>query len=479
MGNGIQHCVCCDGLRAWMNSSSAQSSASGIGAEVRSHHDLAAVEEARPSDLLPQGLSRNQQKKLLARQARQDRKGQKKVQKQSDSLAIALGRLAEMLPAPPGALDASQPEGVRLRLCAAFGARAGYRSLPLAFGPQLDEGMAAVGSVLVRPEKYGAKFLPQEYSLLHKLWAVLGGDCAGAGVLDIGAGNANCAVLAAMLLGLTVICVERESPREELRAEMQLPPHLRSRIIRLEADIEDFGRAQLQEVASAHGLSRMVFVAKHPCGVGVDRSIECAARLQADQRAGATSVTIVGAVIATCCTNKLCLDDNQVSRVSEFCNFYSQDLPAFVGDLGMAQLERTVEIMSRCSAWRTAAGSNGNAIHTDQLEWAELFEDALQTLRLRRLDRIFGASTEVRFAPSSCTLQDRCLIAGPPPLPTGIFAHDGTSSDPAFLAQLRQSAGRLLADTGAIDCRPRGLKSAKYGFDYSNGMGDDLEGLSD
>lgn len=424
------------------------------------------------ADVQGASLSKSQQKKLLARQMRQDRKGQKKLHKQTDAIVATFAALDNALPALAEGSEEVRDDtaGLRRRLCGVFGTQERYRSLPLSFGPQLEEGLAVLGPVLLRPPKYGAKFLPQEYSLLHKMWVMLGGACApGTGVLDIGAGNANCAVLAAALLGLTVICVERESPREELRAEARLPEALRRRVVRVEADVEDFGPDELQRVASAHGLRRLVLVAKHPCGIGADRSIECTARLCAS-RAERTSVSveIIGVVMATCCTNKLCLDDARISRVAEFCRFYAGDVPGFGGAEDEAGFERAVEVMSRCSAWRTASESLGNAIQPEQLEWAELFEDALQTLRLRRLAQIFGASSEIRFAPRECTLQDRCLVAAPSPIPEGIRAHGEASTDPAFLMQLRTAAAQLLADTGPIDCRPLGLKSAKYDFDYTD-----------
>lgn len=313
----------------------------------------------------------------------------------------------------------------------------------------------------MRQPKYNAKFMPQEYSLLHKVWELLGRDCSQAGVLDIGAGNANCAVLAASLLNLTVICVERESPRPELRAEAKLPAALRRRVIRLEMDVADFDASALQEVAAASGIRRFVVVAKHPCGIGVDRSIGCASRL----RRGPGQASLVGIVMATCCTNKISFDDVRATRVPEFCGLYSKS-SRFCAHQGVgAPFERVVETMSRCSAWRSASGSDGNAIHADQLAWAELFEDALQSLRLRRLEEVFGFATEVRFAPSECTLQDRCLVAAASPLPPGIWAHGEDCEDTAFVSSLRTAVGDLLAETGPIDCRPLGLKSSRYDSD--------------
>merc|ERR1719437_177310 len=100
-------------------------------------------------------------------------------------------------------------------------------------------------------------------------------------------------------------------------------------------------------------------------------------------------------------------------------------------------MERTVGVMSRCSAWRTASNSLGNAILPEQCEWAELFEDMVQSLRLQRLERIFGAAEELRFAPIECTLQDRCLVAAPPPLPAALWMQ---GADQAFQAQLASAA---------------------------------------
>ena len=280
-------------------------------------------------------------------------------------------------------------------------------------------------------------------------------------MLDIGAGNANCAVLAATLLGLTVICVERESPRKELRAEEQLPPALKARVIRIEADIADFDTATLANLALSHRLERFVLVAKHPCGIGVDRSIDCALQLrQPSDLSGRPPPRLLGVVIATCCTNKLSLDDFRESRVEEFCALNVS------GSSKTDALVRAVEVMSKCSAWRSASGSLGNAITSEQVSWAELFEDHLQSLRLKRLSIAFGSSAEVRFAPRECTLQDRCLLAAEDTIPEAASAC--VISDPPFLQQLERGVEELFKEAGGpLDCRPKGLKSAKYDFDYT------------
>lgn len=412
----------------------------------------------------PPALSKGQLRKIAAREIRQQKKGQKKFQRQADALGSALSTLqaafGDLLDHP-----CKDQDELRASLRDTFGVAENYGQLLAAHGPIPTEGIPVMGSALVRPPKYNSKFLPQEYSLVHKVWALLGGDCEGTGVVDVGAGNANCAVLIATLLGMTVICVEKESPREELRAEAHMPEALRRRVLRLESDIEDFTAAKLEEVALAHGLRRVVLLAKHPCGIGADRTIECADRLS---KVVSASLSIVGAVMATCCANKLCSDDAHVPHVAEFCGYYRAACRCPQGAGAGAGLERVVDVMSRCSAWRTASESEGNAIGPEQVAWAELFEDGLQALRIQRLCDIFGAATQVRFAPRECTLQDRCLLAGAPPLPSELWAHGENTA--AFTTQLRQAAEALCASSGPIDCRPKGLQSLKYDFDYTNGV---------
>ncbi|CAE7805706.1 unnamed protein product [Symbiodinium necroappetens] len=429
--------------------------------------EAAATVEAEAPCKPKQETSKRQQKKQVLRDARQERKGEKKLQKQVEALEAALAALDGCLKEHLGDVGHDRADrATRDALLEAFGATGcRYQELPLVHGPCPAEGLRLLGSCLLRPQRYNAKFLPQEYSLLHKVWSLVGGDTKRCGVLDIGAGNANCAVLAAALLGLTVICVERESPRKELRAEEQLPTALKGKVIRIEADIADFDTAALASLACRHDLDRFVLLAKHPCGIGVDRSIEMAVQLRRSSRLPASEPqppTLLGVVIATCCTNKLSLDDFRESRVEEFCAMYAD--PTGTRSKTLA-LVRAVEVMSRCSAWRSASASLGNAITSQQVSWAELFEDHLQSLRLKRLSTAFGASVEVRFAPRECTLQDRCLLAAESSVPEAIYA----SSDPAFLQQLTRGVRELSeAAGGPLDCRPKGLKSAKYDFDYTD-----------
>jgi len=266
-----------------------------------------------------------------------------------------------------------------------------------------------------------------------------------------------------------------------------MPPSLCERVVRVESDIADFDFAALRSVCLSRGLTRAVIVAKHPCGIGADLTIDWAARLKASEN---SQPSILGLVMATCCTNKLTQDDWHVSHVAEFCTFYSSSVsrprtsslqlatakksllePAASPlpqspQLPIPPLERAVELMSRCSAWRTATHSFGSGIDPEQITWAERFEDGIQILRLRRLKTIFGDAVQVRFAPRECTMQDRCLIAGASSLPPSLLAN-GDDDDACFFASLQRGLDGLLAEGGPIDCRPKGLKSAKYEFDYT------------
>jgi len=425
-------------------------------------------------------ISRNHQKKLAMRQARRERKVQRKVQKQSDALDATVLHLGQAMEQWSGEPCSSREELVA-RLVALFDVTCPYHNLPQAQGPQPEVGVPLLGRAVRRPDRYNEKFLPQEYSLIHKVWTLLEGDCKDAGVVDVGAGNACCAVLLAVLFGLTVICVERESPRAELRAETYLPEAYQRLVIRLESDVEDFGIEELQQAAAdAGGIRRLVLLAKHPCGIGADRTIDLASKLmplanKVDASQAECGPQILGLIMATCCTNKLFQDDYHDNHVAEFCSFYSRQTcaPQLQLDAGSEEqlpdgMLSAVETMSRCSAWRNTCGSHGSRITPEQVALAESFEDALQALRTKRLQSIFGEALQVRFAPRACTMQDRCLLATPKPMPD--FFNEASPGQ--FISELRAAADALCSSTGPIDCRPRGLKSAKYDFDFTEELPD-------
>mmetsp|Transcript_18339 Transcript_18339/g.42828 ORF Transcript_18339/g.42828 Transcript_18339/m.42828 type:complete len:479 (+) Transcript_18339:94-1530(+) len=448
-------------------------------AQPGSEEALLEAEEPPPPEA---GTSRNHQKKLAMRQARRERKVQRKVQKQSDALDATVLHLGQALEQWSGESCTTQEELVA-RLQALFDVSCPYHDLPQAQGPEPEVGVPLLGRAVRRPDRYNEKFLPQEYSLIHKVWTLFEGDCKDAGVVDVGAGNACCAVLLAVLFGLTVFCVERESPRSELRAETYLPEAYQRLVIRIESDVEDFGIRELQQAAAdAGGIRRLVLLAKHPCGIGADRTIDLAAKLmpladtveqkstQADR-----GPQILGLIMATCCTNKLFQDDYHEGHVAEFCSFYSRQTctpqlsPAVENRADVPDgMVSAVETMSRCSAWRNTCGSRGSRITPEQVALAESFEDALQALRTKRLQSIFGDAVQVRFAPRACTMQDRCLLATPHPMPD--FFNEALPG--RFIRELRVAADALCSSTGPIDCRPRGLKSAKYDFDFTEELPD-------
>ena len=125
-----------------------------------------------------------------------------------------------------------------------------------------------VDRFLWRPHKYNEKYACQELSLLYQLYRLGGDECDL--VLDVGGGNANLSCLIAVVLDVPVVCVEMESPREELRGEAWLPPEFKRKgaVTRVEALVQDY---ELPE-----GFSNVLVLGKHLCGPGTDAAIEFA-----------------------------------------------------------------------------------------------------------------------------------------------------------------------------------------------------------
>ena len=155
-------------------------------------------------------------------------------------------------------------------------------SLPQARSCQL------IDQFLWRPHKYNEKYASQELSLLYQLFRLGGKDCDL--VLDVGGGNANLSCLIALVFDVPVVCVEMESPREELRGEAWLPEPLKGRgaVTRVESLIQDY--------TLPPGYSRVLVLGKHLCGPGTDAAIEFAATHRE---------RVLGCVFATCCCCKL------------------------------------------------------------------------------------------------------------------------------------------------------------------------------
>jgi len=83
-----------------------------------------------------------------------------------------------------------------------------YRALPRAFHSQ---GLDVLATMVHRSSKYQDKFLPQELSLLGKVWAIAGGDGADLAVVDIGAGNGCLALIASLALDAQAILVDHKA----------------------------------------------------------------------------------------------------------------------------------------------------------------------------------------------------------------------------------------------------------------------------
>ena len=112
-----------------------------------------------------------------------------------------------------------------------------YRNLPALGAPEIlgvDSSLDAkareqaatvrstelLGKFLRRPEKYHEKYSSQELALLFFVWLMVrerGEDAKKMTVLDVGAGNANLSALISIVLDVDVVCVEMESPRDELK----------------------------------------------------------------------------------------------------------------------------------------------------------------------------------------------------------------------------------------------------------------------
>ena len=216
-----------------------------------------------------------------------------------------------------------------------------------------------------------------------KVWALAGSPDGQEGkdiaVVDIGAGNGSLAMLAALLLGGHAVLVDHTLPPEPLRVEGRLPAEYRHRILRVTGDVGDLDAQEaLEPVLAKHGLSRVVVIAKHLCGVGTDLALKLLRRWCRDGlTSGAHRAELLGAVIATCCGHKIGTEDAQVYREIHARDPYLTRITGQDGD----RLETFLKICTRCVAWRTTAGASANRITDKQVRAAELFEDALQEPR--------------------------------------------------------------------------------------------------
>jgi len=342
-----------------------------------------------------------------------------------------------------------------------------YRSLPEAFGPQ--EGLEVLASMMDRAPKYQEKFLPQELSLLTKLWALAvpaeteenppGNETA---VVDIGAGNGVLAFLAALTLGGFAILIDRALPPEVLRIEEKLPDNYRKRILRITADVASIDFVHdLEPVLQQHGIKRIVVIAKHLCGLGADLATHVIRKWHDNNNVSkpteSKGIEIVGAVIATCCGHRIGGSEHET-----YAELYHDD-PYLCGLTGgdASHLPKLLSLCTRCVAWRTTGGAVGSRVTDVQVRAGELFEDMLQQPRLNLLRRLFPAAAEVTFVNARHSLQNRCLIAG-----SESALQRAKEPPPAFVVALCQARSELIGVLGGpLVLKPKGFASSKYDYD--------------
>ena len=242
-----------------------------------------------------------------------------------------------------------------------------YRQLPEAIP---EDAAFELQEMIVRPPKYHAKYLLQEWSILGKLFGLAekGRDLC---VVDIGAGNGSLALLAALLLDSHALLIDHTLPPEPMRVENRLPLELKQRLLRLTGDVGLLKQEEMDSLLEAHGIKRVLVIAKHLCGVATDLALEllkgwCGSKLQ-----------VQGTVMATCCMHKIAKKD-----MESYADLHLQD--PYLQQLTGGERPRLLEFLrvcTRCVAWRTTAEAHQSRISEKQVRLAELFEDALQQPR--------------------------------------------------------------------------------------------------
>lgn len=307
---------------------------------------------------------------------------------------------------------------------AALQVRTSYRSLPDAFGP--TEATSLLSSTIHRHEKFNDKNLPQEMSLVTKLWALARGaaksnpaqSSGGLAVIDFGAGGGDLAFLAALVLDAHAVLIDRHLPVEHVRVENRVPEPYRSKVLRVSGDIRDLSFCDdVEPLLQQHGIRRAVVVAKHLCGSGTDLALDFVSRWQgcnveasnshAAHRSSGSDVELLGVAFATCCGHKIIKDVDTYARLN------SND--PFLRELtcrDASGLHDLVKICTPCVSWRTAAHASSNRLMPEQVRAAEIFEDVLQQPRLNKLKSMFPRAVEVAFVPARQSLQNRCILAG-------------------------------------------------------------------
>lgn len=161
-----------------------------------------------------------------------------------------------------------------------------------------------VDAVLTRPQKYNEKYASQEIAIAFHVFSLMMGKGESKNslivpdvLIDIGAGNANLAILLMILLDIPkVICVEMKSPRDELRGEILLPDFFRDRVERVESLI--------QEWSLPSEMQNAIVIGKHLCGFGTDAAIQFV-----QEACEKKSCAVLGCLFATCCFCKISAAD--------------------------------------------------------------------------------------------------------------------------------------------------------------------------
>lgn len=244
-----------------------------------------------------------------------------------------------------------------------------YRQLPQAVPD--SAALELLEEMIVRPPKYHAKYLAQEWSLLAKLFGLAekGRDLA---VVDIGAGNGSLALLAALLLDSHALLIDHTLPPEPMRVEGRLPKELQQRILRVTGDVGLLDQQEMDSLLEAHGIRRVVVIAKHLCGVATDLALQLLSRW-----CSGSKLQVLGAVIATCCMHKIA--GEEMETYADLHLPRDPYLQRLTGE--RHRLLSLLAVCTRCVAWRTTAQAHKSRITETQVRLAELFEDALQQPR--------------------------------------------------------------------------------------------------
>jgi len=364
--------------------------------------------------------------------------------------------------------DESVPEAeLYARVRELFGVETSYSELAENFGPrnEVQAGCDVMSACAGRPKLYEAKMLPQELSLVHKMFLLLGRQPSidadkplgsRTAVLDLGAGNGCLSLFAMLILNAGAVMIDRAAPDNRLQTELMIPATLSRRMVRFVSDVGDVDVGKLVQFLRLKGIDRVLVVAKHLCGLGTDLAIRFAEQLGGYRDDEGAPIVVEGLLAATCCLNKI----DTPTTVEQYCALYPDAGPR-------AHHTELVATCTQVSTWRTSAHCvEQSKLTPGQVSIAELAEDVLQAPRLLRLRESFGYASQIRFASVEHTLQNRVLMACRDPVALACLETGGR--DEAFLEALQAAHATVrehCGGEGAIDLHPKGIVSKRYGYD--------------